>query len=77
MEQGLKNELGIEEDKEDDKLGKDKAVPLQVLRDPEGSRKLKLPDFVTTAQDGGKLSILRAGRLYLQQMRLVLVSVRG
>ena len=34
---------------------KGKAVPLQARRGPEGSRKLRLPDFVTTAQDGGKV----------------------
>ena len=33
-----------------------KAVPLQARRDPEGSRKLRFPDFLTTAQDGGILS---------------------
>jgi len=33
-----------------------KAVPLQAWTGPEGSRKLRLPDFVTTAQDGGRLS---------------------
>ena len=32
---------------------KGKAVPLQARSGPEGSRKLRLPDFVTTAQDGG------------------------
>jgi len=31
-----------------------KAVPLQAWTGPEDSRKLRLPDFVTTAQDGGK-----------------------
>ena len=31
-----------------------KAVPLQTWSGPEGSRKLRFPDFVTTAQDGGK-----------------------
>jgi hypothetical protein len=31
------------------------AVPLQVWSGPEGSRKLRLPDFMTTAQDGGKV----------------------
>ena len=36
--------------------GKGKAVPLQAWTDPEGSRKLRFPDFVTTAQDGGRLS---------------------
>ena len=46
--------------------GKSKAVPLQGWIGPEGSRKLRLPDFVTTAQDGGRLSALRTGRLYPQ-----------
>ena len=32
-----------------------KSVPLQAWSEPEGSRKLRLPDFVTTAQDGGKV----------------------
>jgi len=31
---------------------------------PEGCRKLRLPHFVTKAQDGGRLSALRPGRLY-------------
>jgi len=33
---------------------KGKAVPLQAWSGPEGSRKLRFPDFMTTAQDGGK-----------------------
>jgi len=32
-----------------------KAVPLQAWRCPEGSRKLRFPDYMTTAQDGGKV----------------------
>jgi len=32
-----------------------KAVPSQAWTGPEGSRKLKFPYFVTTAQDGGKV----------------------
>jgi len=34
---------------------KGKAVPLQAWSDPEGSRNLRFPDFMTTAQDGGKV----------------------
>ena len=37
------------------KTVKGKAVPLQAWSGPEGSRKLRLPDFMTTAQDGGKV----------------------
>jgi hypothetical protein len=36
-----------------DKAGK--AVPLQAWSGPEGSRNLWFPDFMTTAQDGGKV----------------------
>jgi len=32
-----------------------KAVLLQAWSGPEGSRKLRFPDFMTTAQDGGKV----------------------
>ena len=32
-----------------------KAVRLQARNGPEGPRKLRFPDFVTTAQDGGKV----------------------
>jgi hypothetical protein len=35
--------------------GKGKAIPLQAWSDPEGSTKLRFPDFMTTAQDGGKV----------------------
>jgi len=37
---------------------KDKAVPLQAWSGPEGSRKLRFPDYMTTAQDGGKVTSL-------------------
>ena len=30
------------------------AVPLQAWSGPEGSRKLRFPDLMTAAQDGGK-----------------------
>ena len=32
---------------------KGKAVPLQACSGPEGSRNLRFPDFMTTAQDDG------------------------
>jgi len=35
--------------------GKGKAVPLQARSGPEGSRKLRFPDYMATAQDGGKV----------------------
>jgi hypothetical protein len=35
--------------------GKGKAVPLQAWSGPEGSRKLRFPDCMTTAQDDGKV----------------------
>ena len=31
------------------------AVPLQARKGPEGARKLRFPDFVTKARDGGKV----------------------
>jgi hypothetical protein len=36
-------------------LSKGKAVPLQAWSGLEGSRKLRFPDFMTMAQDGGKV----------------------
>ena len=35
--------------------GKGKAVLLQAWSGPEGSRELRFPDFMTTAQDNGKV----------------------
>jgi hypothetical protein len=39
------------------KKGKGKAVPLQAWSGPDGPRKLRFPDYMTTAQDGGKVSL--------------------
>jgi len=35
--------------------GKVEAVPLQAWSGPEGSRRLRFPDFMTMAQDVGKV----------------------
>ena len=37
------------------KLQIGKSVPLQAWSGPEGSRKLRFPDFMTSAQGGGKV----------------------
>jgi len=36
-------------------VGKGKGVPLEARMGPEGSRKIRFPDYVTMAQDGGKV----------------------
>ena len=56
---------------------KGKSVPLQAWSGPEGSRKLRLPDFMTTAQDGGNVVSLTHRPPLPQEMLLVLISVRG
>ena len=38
------------------------SSPITGRAGPEGSRKLRLPDFMTTARYGGRLSALRTGR---------------
>ena len=39
-------------------MKKGNSAPLQAWSGPEGSRKLLFPDFITTAQDGGKFDSL-------------------
>jgi hypothetical protein len=57
--------------------GKGKAVPLQGESGPEGSKKLRFPDFMTTAQDGGKVVSLTHRPPLPHEMLLVLIYVRG
>ena len=57
--------------------GKGKAAPLLAWSGPEGSRKLRFPDFMTTAQDGGKVVSLTHRPPLSQEIHLVRISVRG
>jgi hypothetical protein len=54
-----------------------KPVPLKAWSGPEGSRKLRFPDFVTTAQDGGKVVSLTHRPPLPPGRLLVLISIRG
>jgi hypothetical protein len=58
-------------------IRKAKAVPLQAWSGPEGSRTLRFPDFMTMAQDGGKVVSLTYRPPLPQKIHLVLISVRG
>jgi len=52
-------------------LVKGKAVPLQTCSGPECSRKLRIPDFKQRHRVVVRLSALRTGRLYPQEIHLV------
>jgi hypothetical protein len=56
---------------------KGKSVPLQAWSGPEDSRKLRFPDFMTTAQHGGKFVSLTYQPYLPQEILLVLIPVRG
>jgi hypothetical protein len=57
--------------------GKGKAVPLQVWCGPESSRKLRFPDFMTAAQDGGEVVSPTHRPPLPPGMFLVLIFTRG
>jgi hypothetical protein len=60
------------------KTCKGKDFPLQALTDPWGSRRLRLLEFLDSQHMKVlRLSALRTGRLYPQEIFLVLISVRG
>jgi len=54
-----------------------KAVPLRARSGPVDSRKLRFPDYMTTAQDGFKVVSLTHRPPFPQKILLVLISVRG
>ena len=54
-----------------------KAVPLEAWSGPEGSRKLRFPDFMKTTQEGGKVVSLTHRPPLPQEIFLVHISVRG
>ena len=53
------------------------AVLLQTWSGPDGSRKLRFPDYMTKAHVGGKVVRLTHRPRLPQEMFLVIISVRG
>ena len=53
------------------------AVPLQAWSTQEGARKLRFPDFMKTAQDGGKIVSLTHRPPLPQEIHLIFISVSG
>jgi hypothetical protein len=58
--------------------GKGKAIRIQAWTGPEGSRRLRLPDFKKIWHvKVVRLSALSNSRLYPQEISLLFISVRG
>ena len=58
-------------------IGKGKALPLQAIAGPEGSRNLRFLDFLTTAQNGGRFVSLTHRPPLTPGIFLVLIFSRG